>query len=169
VRIGFVLAFMALSAQGVTLVNKGKSSYSIVISAQASPSEQRAAQELQRFVEEMSGARLPVVDDSKKVRGPMVLLGDSAELKRLEANLPFEKLGAEGFVIQTSGRQLIIAGGRQRGTMYGVYTFLDKLGCRWFTREVSRIPKLPTIKLATLVGSHMRPSNTGNPSSPRLG
>ncbi len=154
-RIGFVLAFMALSAQGVTLVDKGKSKYSIVVSAQASPSEQRAAQELQHFIEEMSGARLPVVDDSKEVRGPMVLVGGSAELKKLEANLPFERLGAEGFVILTSGRHLVIAGGRQRGTMYGVYTFLEKLGCRWFTREVSRIPKLPTIKLAALAETHM--------------
>src|SRR5208337_3988992 len=34
---------------------------------------------------------------------------------------------------------------RQRGTMYGVYTFLEKLGCRWFTRDLSVIPKKPDL------------------------
>ncbi|MBI5084366.1 MAG: DUF4838 domain-containing protein [Acidobacteria bacterium] len=145
-----LIAILALAASGITLVDKGRSAYSICVSAQASPSEQRAAQELQRFIEEMSGARLPIVDDSKPARGNLILLGDSAALRKLNAGVPFDKLGPEGFVLRTSGKHLIIAGGRQRGTMYGVYTFLDKLGCRWFTREVSRIPKRPTIDTGTL-------------------
>ncbi len=34
--------------------------------------------------------------------------------------------------------------------MYGVYTFLERLGCRWFTPDVSRIPKLRTIEIPAL-------------------
>ena len=49
-RIIPLLVALSLAAQGVTLVDKGKSSYTIVVSTQASPSEQRAAQELQRFI-----------------------------------------------------------------------------------------------------------------------
>jgi hypothetical protein len=143
---GLVVFLLALSAaQALTLVDKGRSKHTIVISAQASRSEQRAAHELQRFVEEMSGARLPVSADDKPVRGPLVLVGDSAALRNLKVQVPFDQLGPEGFVLQAAGNNIIIAGGRQRGTMYGVYTFLDQLGCRWFTREVSRIPKTPTI------------------------
>ncbi|HPT29287.1 MAG TPA: DUF4838 domain-containing protein [Bryobacteraceae bacterium] len=153
-RFVFALALLALPAFSVTLVEKGKSSYSIVISADASPSEKRAADELQRFIEEMSGARLAVTDGAKPIRGPMILLGDSAALRKLRLNIAIDKLGTEGFVLKTSGRHLVIAGGRQRGTMYGVYTLLDKLGCRWFTREVSRIPKQPTIKLGPLNETH---------------
>lgn len=147
------------SAHALTLVDHGKSAYTIVLSAQASPSEHHAAEELQRFVEQMSGARLPVATDEHTPRGPLVLLGDSAALRRLKVSIPFDRLGPEGFVLQRSDRHLIIAGGRQRGTMYGVYTFLDQLGCRWFTTEVSRIPKRPTIDVTRYAKAELhRPS-----------
>lgn len=146
----WLAALMAVSSQAATLVQNGKSAYTIVVSASASPSEQRAAGELQRYMEEMSGAKLPVATDTQPVKGPMILVGDSKPLRKLKPAVPFSTLGNEGFVIRTSGRHLIIAGGRLRGTMYGVYTFLDKLGCRWFTREVSRIPKRATINIAKI-------------------
>ena len=145
-----VMAVMALSASGITLVEKGKSAYTIVVSGKASPSEQRAARELQRFIEEMSGAKLAVVTDAKEVRGPKLLVGDSLAVKKLRVKLPLAELGAEGFVLRTKGADVIIAGGRQRGTMYGATAFLERLGCRWFTSEVSRIPKRETIRFEAL-------------------
>jgi hypothetical protein len=149
-RTAALVLVAAACAQGVTLVDQGKSPYTIVVAANASPSERRAAQELQRFIEEMSGAKLPVVTDAKDVRGPKVLVGDSAAVKRLGVQLPLADLGPEGFVLRTRGPNIIIAGGRQRGTMYGATAFLEKLGCRWFTSEVSRIPKTPTIRIDTM-------------------
>jgi hypothetical protein len=153
-RTVLLFSLLALHAQAVTLVGKGVSKYSIVLAAQASPSERRAASELQRYIGEMSGARLEIASDGAPVKGPMVLLGDNAQLRKLDPGIDFGKFGAEGFLLRTKGRHLIIAGGRQRGTMYGVYTLLDKLGCRWFTREVSRIPKLPTIEVGPLDETH---------------
>ena len=38
--------------------------------------------------------------------------------------------------------------------MYGVYTFLEKLGCRWFTPDLSRIPKRRTIAIASVDERH---------------
>lgn len=132
----------------LTLVEKGKSPYTIVLPSDPTLSEQRAASELQRFLLEMSGARLPIANDGAQVRGPRILVGDSKALRQL--NLPLASLGPEGFLLRTHGRDLIIAGGRQRGTMYGVTAFLERLGCRWFTSEVSRIPKSTTIRVAPL-------------------
>ena len=34
--------------------------------------------------------------------------------------------------------------------MYGIYTFLEKLGCRWFSPDVSRIPKMNRMTVAPL-------------------
>jgi len=144
----------AAASAGLTLVEKGRSPYSIVIARDASPAEQRGAQEFARFIEQMSGARLPVLTDEKPVRGPLVLVGDSRALQRLRLRIRRQELGPEGFVLKTAGRNLIIAGGRQRGTMYGVYTLLDKLGCRWFTAEVSRIPKTETVRIPALDETH---------------
>jgi len=148
--IGISPASSATSTKPLVLVNQGKSAYSIVLSESASPSEQRAAGEFQRFIEEMSGARIPIITDANESPGELVLVGDSKRLQKLGLHIPYDRLGAEGFVLLTEGEHLIIAGGKQRGTMYGVYTFLDKLGCRWFTTEVSVIPKKPTLIIEPL-------------------
>jgi hypothetical protein len=75
----------------------------------------------------------------------MVLVGNSAALRALKLNIPFRDLGPEGFILRTAGPHLVIVGGQRRGSMYGVYTFLEKLGCRWFAVGVSRIPRIRTV------------------------
>lgn len=130
------------SGAGLVLAENGRSAYTIVIAPTASPSERHAAGELQNFLEQMSGARLPV---ATAPADRMVLVGDSPALQALYLQIPFAELGAEEFVLKTAGPHLVIAGGRLRGSMYGVYTFLEELGCRWFAVGVSRIPHLPTI------------------------
>ncbi len=137
-------------AATLELAREGKSTYSIAISRDASPSEKHGSEELQRFLEEMCGAHLPIVTDAQEAHGNLVILGKSAYLNALAVDVPFASLGAEGFALKTTGSHLVIAGGRQRGTMYGVYTFLEKLGCRWFAPGVSRIPKMSTISVAPL-------------------
>ncbi|MFN0167722.1 MAG: DUF4838 domain-containing protein [Bryobacteraceae bacterium] len=154
-RLTLILTTIVLCATApcsgvVTLVENGKSAYSIVLSSSASPSEKRGAAELQKYLEEISGARLPIVSDTGAAAGPFIFVGSSPRAGKLD----LAPLGAEGFVLRTSGSNLIIAGGRQRGTMYGVYAFLDKLGCRWFTSEVSRIPKQRTIRIEPLNETH---------------
>lgn len=144
------LLLAASAVSGADLVRLGKSPYKIVVSAQAPPAERRAAEELQRYVREISGAELPIVDDSRAVRGPLVLIGRSRALARLAPALPPSDLGPEGFVIETRGPHLVIAGGGQRGTMYGVYEFLERVGVRWFTADVTRLPRLRTIPLGKL-------------------
>src|ERR1035438_232836 len=140
------LALPSLAAN-LRLVENGKSNYSIVIAPDASQSERHGAEELQKFLEEMSGARLPITAEPQP---RMVLVGQSPALDKLNLKIPFADLGPEGFALKTSGRHVVIAGGRLRGSMYGVYTFLEKLGCRWFAPEVSRIPKTRTIAVGPL-------------------
>src|SRR2546429_6510623 len=121
----YVLAVSGLAAN-LRLVENGKSNYSIVIAPDASQSERHGAEELQSFLEEMSGARLPITAEPQR---KMVLVGNSPALGKLNLRIPFADLGPEGFVLKTSGQHVAIAGGRLRGSMYGVYTFLEKLGC----------------------------------------
>jgi len=138
------------AARPIHLVENGQSSYSICIARDASPSERRGAGELQRFLHEMSGARLPIVEDGPEARGKLVFVGNSGAAARRKLNAPAAAVDAEGFVLKTAGDSVFIAGGRLRGTMYGVYTFLEKLGCRWFTREVSRIPRMRSVTVGPL-------------------
>jgi hypothetical protein len=135
----------------VVLVENGRSDYVIVIARDAIPSERYAAEELQRYLERISGARLPIVTDDAEMGEREIILGDNEHLRRLNLGIDFSKLGEEGFVLKTHGSYLIIAGGKPRGTLYGVYTFLEeKLGVRWFTPEVEHVPRKSTLEVPDL-------------------
>jgi hypothetical protein len=119
------------------LVRDGKSDYTIWLAPDAIPAERRAADELSNYIAEMTGAKLPVVAAAKP----------TGKLIRLE---PLSGAGAEQFSWKQDGRDLVIAGGRPRGVLYGVYTLLDHWGCRWYTRDVSHIPKVRKLSLNAL-------------------
>lgn len=134
----------------LTLAHNGRSSYSILLAPDASLSEQRGASELQQFIQEISGARLPITTDPAQAGDHAILIGRSPALASLQLGIDFGSLGPEGYVLRTVGNHLVIAGGRQRGSMYGVYGLLQKLGCRWFSPTVSRIPKMRSIRIEPL-------------------
>ncbi len=152
--IPIVLAFAAPSlvqAGDLILAEGGRSEFRIVIAADASPSTQYAAKELQTFLKQISNAELPVVTEREAATGHEILLGASSRLKALTTSIDFPRLGDEGYVIRSVGPHLVIAGGALRGNLYGVYGLLeDHLGCRWFAPGVSRIPHLARIALAAI-------------------
>ncbi len=152
--LGAFLAGALLSAavtQELVIAENGQSDFVIVVGADASASETHAAGELQTFLEEISNARLPMKDDSGPVGPHEIILGDNAHLRQLGVKVDFEALGNEGFTIRTAPPHLIIAGGKLRGTMYGVYTFLeDYLGCRWFATDCSVVPRTARIAVGAL-------------------
>ena len=150
--IGLYLAIQtATFAEELVLADRGQSAYRIVVAASASPSTKHAAEELQMFLEQMTGAKLPIVSD-KEPPGPReIILGQNAHLAATATKIDFAALGNEGYVIRTVGPHLVIAGGALRGNLYGVYGLLeDHLGCRWFAPGVSRIPKMPRLALGAI-------------------
>ncbi len=141
-------AVLTKRASAFPLVKNGITKHTIVLSTGASPSEKHAAAELQKFIKEMSGATLPIVDESAAPKAKLVVIGRGALQEKIAPGIPFDKLGDEGFVIRNAGGNLVIAGGKLRGTMYGVYYLLDDvLGCRWYSSYASKIPKMKTIRL----------------------
>src|SRR6266513_2624839 len=141
----------APASDATTIAEKAGSRYRIVVAANAIPSERYAAEELQRYLERMSGAKLPIVGDAVPMQSREILLGDNAHLRKLKLKIDFRRLGTDGFALRTDGKRLIIAGGRPRGTLYGVYALLEeKLGVRWFTPEFEVVPKLQRVNLPKL-------------------
>lgn len=131
----------------VTIVRDGRPLARIVLSALASPSEKWAAEELADHVKQMSGAELGIVTESDTVPQAAVILGDGPAARMLGVKINTDQLGPDGFTIKTVANRVIIAGGRQRGTMYGVYTLLESLGCRWWYPGESTVPELKTVVL----------------------
>jgi hypothetical protein len=133
------------------IAEAGRSDYQIVVARAASPSVNYAAQELQSHLEKITGARLPIIADTEPARAREILVGKSSRLDLLGVAVDWAALGREGYVLRTVGERLVIAGGEPRGTLYGVYDLLeDKLGCRWFTPEIERVPPARRLPLPRL-------------------
>jgi hypothetical protein len=138
-------------AEDLVLADGGQSAYRIVVADDASPATRHGAGELQMFLQQMSGAKLPIVSDREPLGPHEIVLGDNAHLRQLKVPVDFAALGREGYVLRVTGKHLVIAGGAPRGNLYGVYGLLeDHLGCRWFAPDVSRIPKTPRLVLPPL-------------------
>ena len=111
-----------------------------------------ASEELQAYVELMSGARLEIVAEAASDR-PNVFVGGPGAFERLGQSPDQLRLGREGFVVRTAGSDLVLVGGRHIATLYAVYDFLeDDLGCHWFwPGDVGEVvPNSPTIRLGKL-------------------
>jgi hypothetical protein len=136
---------------GLTLAEDGEAKMAIVVGANASPSTRHAAEELQRFLKEITGASFDLITDADPARPAEIVIGANERMYGLNLSVDFQRLGAEGYVLLTKGKHLVIAGGEPRGTLYGVYGLLeDHLGCRWFTPTVSTIPKAATLTVEYL-------------------
>lgn len=133
-------------ADELTLVKNGSSEYVIVLSSEASPAEKWAAEELVSHIKQMSGAQL-TVQGGGEAPDKAILLGDGPMARKLLGDVNLGELGEEGYILKTIGQRLVMVGGRPRGTLYGVYTLLEKLGVRWWTPTESTIPNLKTIFL----------------------
>ena len=105
--------------------------------------EEYAAQQLGKYLELATGIALPVVTDDTEPSKYEIVVGIT---DRSEVDV--SSYGKEGFVIKTEGDKLIIAGGEERGTLYGVYTFLENyIGCRFFAEDCEIIYKAEDINI----------------------
>lgn len=148
---GVLQLFVALghSAVSLPLVEDGKSRYSIVLANDAIPAERTAAEQLQKYIYEVTGKKLEIKDEKvSSSSSPQILVGAGERVKKLLPKQDWEKLGQDGIVIKTVGDDLILAGGRPRGALYAVFQFLeDEVGCRWWTPTESTIPQRKTISI----------------------
>jgi hypothetical protein len=140
----------------------GAGTASIVVADGSSKPVLHAAEELRFFLKEVTGADLPVVGTSRSGK-PRILVGPKAALL-VDTGFSTEGLGAEGFIIRTVGKDLILAGGEPRGTLYAVYTFLeDHVGCHWWTADASRIPRRPDLAFDKLDVRYVPPFDYREP------
>jgi len=168
-RFAVALAVLALAAGGcrdrgqaleagaakappaVVLAKDGLTAYTIVTGAQPLLAEQTAAKELAEYLGKVTGAEFKTV--AENATGPQpakaIYLGWTAFAA--SKGIECAKLGQEESVIRTVGDSLVITGGRPRGTIYGVYDFLQKdLGVYWLDHQTEVVPKRPTLALDAL-------------------
>ncbi|OGV65975.1 MAG: hypothetical protein A2498_07135 [Lentisphaerae bacterium RIFOXYC12_FULL_60_16] len=143
-----VLAFAvgrSLDAADLVLVADGKP-HAVIVAA-AGTNAFQAAVEIQKYLEKMSGAKLPILAETEPNTSGMtvtIAVGHTQLAKKSGVRMPSgfkEVVGdpnvfeEEGFVITTKGNQVILGGnddGPYQGTIYAAYEFLERLGCRWY-------------------------------------
>lgn len=121
--------------------------YAIYHDPHAHEAEQFAAEELMRYMNRVTGANFSLLSHGDIPEHALVV-GAGPHLAGLGVDLARERLGDEGFIIRAAGSRIVIAGSMPRGTLYGVYAFLEDLvGCRWYTPTLERVPERPVLEL----------------------
>ena len=144
-----LLSSISAVAAGLVLADHGRSSYTIVIAPDASPTVKHAAQELADDLKLISGATLPVV--SAKPRGPAIFVGTSPFMPVSFGKLRLDTFTEETFVVRTDRRNLFLAGHDDRGTLYAVYSFLEThLGVRWYAPDATVLPPQDVVHVPDL-------------------
>ncbi len=124
------------------IVDDGASDYKIVIDGEASETINTAAEELQTYIEKLSGAKLDIVTDDEVEVGDKAILVGETELEKDIVDIDRESIKADGFRFYADGTHLVIAGADERGTLYGAYTLLEEyFGVRWFTPTLEKVPE----------------------------
>jgi len=146
------LPFAAGKRAEHVLFDKGKTDYAIVVGSKASESERWAASELQHWLEEVSGADFAIRSDADPAGKREIVVGLNRRAQALlGSSVAAPADGDESFRYQNVGPAIVIYGGQQRGTLYGVMTFLEReLGCRWYTSRVSVAPRKDRYTFETL-------------------
>ena len=141
VIVGFTAGVTAADHTGVDLAQL--SGWEIVVAPDAPPCEAYIAEEFRSIFAEASGIELPIVTAPKRA-DRLVLIGASKSLADSDAGFNIAAMGPEELRIVVHDKLIAIAGGPPRGTLYGVYTFLeDYVGVRFLTADHTHIPKLP--------------------------
>jgi len=129
------------------LIENKVTDYRIVIPANPTESQRYAADELAKYLELISGAKLPVVCDCSEPQEKEIVIGRTNR----EGAPCGCGLKNDGYTYKTVGEKLFILGENDRGNLYGVYQLLEnELGCRFLSERVEKIPARSTVELPEL-------------------
>ena len=163
-------------AGSARLAAAGKARFDIVVPAQAPPALRFAGEELKRYLDRITGAAFRIVEKPGAV--PAIVLGDGPQLR--QAGVEVVNLARDGFAVRVHPELVLIAGhdepgtkgqilfqthGKssrdraltndaawdfERGTLNGVYQFLERCGCRWFLPgpKGEVVPETPALGVA---------------------
>jgi len=116
--------------------------WTIVIEDEAIPSEHYAAEEFQSIFVQATGFKLPIANNPPKLTNN-IFIGHGRAMTESNVGFSTENLGDEDLHIRITKENIAIAGGRPRGTLYGVYEFVERyLGVRFLTYDHTYIPKV---------------------------
>lgn len=155
--IGIPLAYRLLHDTGgelLPLTRNGVTGHVIVTGADPIKAEQTAANELAHYLNQVTGAKFEIVSEAAFTgagkKTPAIFVGWT-DYAAAQGDIALADFGAEEWLLRRVGKNLIITGGRSRGTLYGVYDFLEnQVGVHWLARDAEVVPSQPTLLVGPL-------------------
>ena len=145
-----LIAPTAARAQRYTLFSGGATGYDIVVGNNASESEKNAAKELQNYLKQVSGATFAILQSPARGRH-YISIGYNDLCSRALGLSKAPDESSDAYTYCTKDGNIYIYGSRKRGSMYGVFAFLeDQTGIRWYAPGVTKIPTLRRYRFAEL-------------------
>lgn len=126
----------------------------ILVPDVCSKAELYAATELQRFLTDATGEHLDIVHECLGQALSGFVVGRCLRARRVMATPAFTKLGEDGILLVSDGKDVYLLGSNQRAQIYAVYEFLERfLGVRflaWDCVVTPRVSKLtfPPMEIA---------------------
>ncbi len=146
-----VLTVNPSSGGDLTLASGGTAHYQIYHGPGESQVVVHAALELGQWLEEITNASFTVTTDETASQHLIVVGRNNPLVGALGGDFDFSAIEYDGFRLLTEDYVLFIAGSVDRGSMYGVYHFLDAvLGVRWFSPEFAVVPSIATLTVSPL-------------------
>ena len=131
------------------ILDKGKCNYHIVTGTMPHEAELYAASQLSWYLYNASKAFVPVFSSLERCpkRSPELCIGNNIRGISVDTDC----LSDDGFRIKTVGEDIVIAGKTPRGTLYGVYYFLEKyINFRCFTKDIETFDNIEKLEVEDL-------------------
>ena len=143
----------------MAIVENGASDFVIVTQEKPDATIKTAVDELQTYIEKISGAKIRTVTETKARPEDKAIVIGKTSLEKGIVKINRSEIKKDGFMIYSDGNHLFISGSDSRGTLYGVYTFLEEyLGVRWFTPELEVVPQSKDIIIDARISRIVEPS-----------
>jgi hypothetical protein len=134
--------FAPVNIHAADIVTDGKSQVTIIAPDSGPP--RFAAEIFQKYVAQMTGAKLPIDKEP--------LVGDAGPQQLFAIRFEVEEGAAknDGFVIERTPGRLHVRASEPRGCIYGAFALLELLGCRFYGSEPLGVivPKTKTLSIA---------------------
>ncbi len=140
-----VLAAAAKPEAGTPISLKSLAAYQIIVPDQANPTEQRAAEKLQHYLNGLSHKDLALKKEADYKSGPAFFIGQTRYANTRKIDL--KTLKEDGFALHPAGKNLVIAGGTGKGTLYGIYGLLELWSFRMYTSSAIRTPTASSVSI----------------------
>ena len=114
--------------------------------------EEKAAHKLSEYLAK-AGFDIPVVDEESYSRDQGIYIGRTQFSE--EETIDYSTIGNDGYMFIPRGESLVIAGGPDKGVLYGVYGFLEQLGFRKYDSVSTHVPSLHSIEVPGATSTHI--------------